>query len=44
MTAADLLAAWIGHDHLHLRQLDELQWQYLAARAAPVALAYAGGW
>lgn len=44
MSAADVLAAWLAHDHLHLRQLDELHWQYLAARAAPVALSYAGGW
>jgi len=42
--AADLLDAWIGHDHLHLRQMNELQWQYLARDAAPGALTYAGGW
>ena len=44
MTAADVLAAWIAHDHLHIRQLDELHWQWLAARATPIALSYAGGW
>jgi hypothetical protein len=41
MSAADVLAAWIGHDHLHIRQLNELHWQYLAT---PAALSYAGGW
>ena len=44
LRAVDLLAAWIGHDHLHLRQMNELQWQYLARDAAPAALTYAGGW
>jgi hypothetical protein len=43
MTAADLLAAWIAHDLLHIRQLDELHWQYLSTKAAPIALSYAGG-
>lgn len=44
MRAADVLAAWIAHDHLHLRQLNELQWQHLSVMAAPIALSYAGGW
>jgi len=44
MSAADVLGAWIAHDHLHIRQLDELHWQWLAGRTAPIALSYAGGW
>jgi len=44
LRAGDMLEAWIGHDLLHLRQMNELQWQYLARDAAPGALAYAGGW
>lgn len=44
VTAGDLLAAWVAHDHLHLRQLNELHWQYLAAQAGPFSLDYAGGW
>ncbi len=44
VTAGDLLAAWVAHDHLHLRQLNELHWQYLATQAAGFALEYAGGW
>lgn len=44
ITAGDMLAAWVAHDHLHLRQLNELHWQYLATQAAAFSLEYAGGW
>mgnify|MGYP000221112576 CR=1 FL=1 len=44
VTAGDMLAAWVAHDHLHLRQLNELHWQYLATQAPPFSLEYAGGW
>ena len=44
VTAGDMLAAWVAHDHLHLRQLNELHWQYLATQAAEFSLEYAGGW
>lgn len=44
VTAGDMLAAWVAHDHLHLRQLNELHWQYLTTQAAAFALEYAGGW
>lgn len=44
MTAGELLAAWVVHDHLHLRQLNELHWQYLAGQTSPVSTDYAGGW
>jgi uncharacterized damage-inducible protein DinB len=43
-TAGEMLAAWVAHDHLHLRQLNELHWQWLARSAPPGALEYAGGW
>ncbi len=39
----DVLAAWAGHDLLHIRQLNELHWQYLAAQVVPYTLHYAGG-
>lgn len=42
--ARDMLAAWLAHDLLHIRQLNHLQWQYLATQVAPLALDYAGGW
>lgn len=40
----DLLAAWVAHDLLHIRQLNELHYRHLAARAAPYRLDYAGDW
>jgi hypothetical protein len=42
--AGDVLAAWVAHDLLHLRQLTELQWGYLAAEMEPYRLTYAGRW
>jgi hypothetical protein len=44
VTAADMLDAWVAHDHLHIRQLNELHWQYLALHVSPFSLDYAGGW
>ncbi|MBM4422122.1 MAG: DinB family protein [Chloroflexi bacterium] len=44
MTAGDVLGAWVAHDHLHIRQLNHLHWQYLAAQVDPVSTDYAGGW
>lgn len=44
LRAGDLLAAWAAHDLLHIRQLNELHWQYLQATATPYGLSYAGDW
>lgn len=44
LCAGDFLVAWAGHDLLHLRQLNELQWAYQSAQAAPYAPDYAGDW
>jgi hypothetical protein len=44
LRAGDLLAAWVAHDLLHLRQLIELHYAWLAERAAPSAVDYAGPW
>lgn len=44
MTAGQVLGAWVAHDHLHIRQLNHLHWQWLALSAAPLSLEYAGGW
>jgi hypothetical protein len=44
LRAGDFLAAWAGHDLLHLRQLTEIQWAHQAAAAAPYAPDYAGDW
>jgi len=42
MSARRILANWLAHDYLHIRQLGRLQWQYLANGIAPVNLSYAG--
>ncbi len=44
LRAGDILAAWAAHDLLHLRQLIELRYHYLAQRVKPYGVAYAGDW
>lgn len=43
-TAGQMLACWVAHDMLHLRQLAELHYRYIEAAAAPASVDYAGGW
>ena len=42
--AGDLLAAWLAHDQLHLRQLVELHYAWTREAAAPFDTRYAGEW
>ena len=42
--AGDLLAAWVAHDVLHMRQLVELKYAYLVRAMGPYSLKYAGDW
>jgi len=44
MTAGDLLASWLAHDCLHIRQLARLHWLHVALIAAPHQTKYAGPW
>jgi hypothetical protein len=44
LCVGDVLAAWAGHDLLHIRQLNELHWQYLGSQVTPYTLHYAGDW
>jgi hypothetical protein len=44
MRAGDLMASWVGHDLLHMRQLVELHWAYTAQVIQPYSPDYAGGW
>jgi hypothetical protein len=44
MTAGDMLAAWVAHDLLHLRQLVELLWAYTTRLVQPHSIRYAGDW
>ncbi len=42
--AGDLLASWLAHDLLHLRQLVELHWAWHQRAVAPYEVGYAGEW
>lgn len=42
--AGDLLASWVAHDLLHMRQLVELHWAYKEQQTAPYSSRYAGEW
>ena len=44
LRAGDLLASWLAHDFLHIRQLTRLHWQYITAIADPFQTDYAGPW
>ena len=44
LSAGDLLASWLAHDFLHIRQLARLHWQYLNSLCTPFKTAYAGEW
>jgi DinB superfamily len=44
LSGGDLLASWLAHDFLHIRQITRLQWQYVAFLSAPYQTTYAGPW
>ncbi len=44
MSAGDLLCAWMAHDLLHVRQLNELHYAWHAYQARPYKPDYAGEW
>jgi hypothetical protein len=44
ITAGDLVASWVAHDYLHVRQLARLHWQYLGVIADPYQTDYGGPW
>jgi hypothetical protein len=44
ITAGDLLASWMAHDLLHVRQLVELHWAYTDLQVRPHNVDYAGEW
>jgi hypothetical protein len=43
-TAGDMLASWVAHDHLHIRQINELLYAWNMSQAYPYSVRYAGGW
>ena len=44
LAGGDLLASWLAHDFLHIRQLARLHWQYVGAIADPYQTTYGGPW
>ncbi len=42
MAAGDLLASWVAHDLLHVRQIARIQYEHARALAAPFKPDYAG--
>jgi hypothetical protein len=44
LRAGDLLASWLAHDFLHLRQLVELHYAWAKRSAQPYDIQYAGDW
>lgn len=42
--AGDLLTGWVGHDHIHIRQINRLHRQYLDAVVSDFSPRYAGDW
>jgi hypothetical protein len=44
LRAGDLLASWLAHDFLHIRQLTGLHWQFHRHLMEPFEVSYAGNW
>ncbi len=44
ISAEKLLANWLAHDYLHIRQITFLQYSYLSHNAPSIGLEYAGNW
>lgn len=44
MSAGDMLASWVSHDILHMRQLVELTYQRVTVITTPYDIRYAGDW
>jgi hypothetical protein len=44
LAAGDLLASWLAHDYLHIKQIIRLQYDYVNSISAPFKTDYAGKW
>lgn len=44
LTAKQMLANWLAHDYLHIRQLNRMNYLYLKEISQPLSLDYAGDW
>jgi hypothetical protein len=44
ISAGDLLASWVMHDTLHIRQLVEQRYEMIRVQSSPFTTRYAGEW
>jgi hypothetical protein len=44
ITAGAVLASWVAHDFLHIRQINELHYTWFTAQSHPYSVTYAGKW
>jgi hypothetical protein len=44
IAAGDVMASWVAHDLLHMRQLVKLHYLFLTAASKPHDVRYAGAW
>lgn len=44
MAAGHLLAAWVAHDFLHIRQMNALLYKWTVQQVKPYTVMYAGEW
>jgi hypothetical protein len=44
LAAGDLLASWLAHDYLHIKQIIRLQYDYVNLISEPFKTDYAGKW
>ena len=44
ISAAEMFAAWVAHDNLHIRQLVELRRSRIVNLTEPIDIGYAGQW
>ncbi|HEX8249301.1 MAG TPA: DinB family protein [Pyrinomonadaceae bacterium] len=44
LAAGDLLASWLAHDYLHIKQIVRLQYDYVNSISEPFKTDYAGKW
>ena len=42
--AGDLLTSWVAHDHIHIRQINRLQREFLVTSVSAYSPQYAGRW
>jgi hypothetical protein len=44
LRVGDLIASWLAHDLIHIRQMNRLHFEYLQSTKGPFSADYAGKW